>query len=138
MAQRIVYRLEDQDGCGPYAYGGLAFPMEFPGGIGPDSPHPEPTDDGICEADFTTRHHCGFASLDQAARWFGYCARNFTAEDPTGELDATGQRFTLAVYSVPEEYVADGHRQIVFERQLARKVGELEPEVLVELGEDEL
>jgi hypothetical protein len=79
------------------------------------------SDEGLDEAlhscgfDWTDGGRFGFIDRDQAADWFPPCMAD--------ALERNGQ--TLTVWEVPEEHVAVGDRQVVFDRDLAHLVERL-------------
>lgn len=95
----VVYRIETASGDGPY-FSSLAI-----GGALDYSPsqHPEPFEDGI--EDFTSKHLCGFESIEQCENWF-------SVEDLKILHDT--EDFYISSFRIDPKNVLFGNRQIMF------------------------
>jgi hypothetical protein len=111
MARRIrVYRVELDDGSGPYEDG--YAPLEPMYNEHRGESWPTPIADGIGWDEFTSDHVCAFASTADLAAWFGKWR-------PV--LASLG--FRCSVYLVPASAVLAGRRQVMFLRDVAERVG---------------
>jgi hypothetical protein len=102
----LVYRVEDDKGCGPYRGDNHVDGM---GEKHSDSDHPAPGDDGLPFLPADTMH-CGFASLDQFKAWF----------DQHDRWDLGVNGFRLCVFE--SDLVDHGDKQVMFHRERARLV----------------
>lgn len=91
-------------------------------GYGDSSLRPHPTFDGLC--DIHTGHYFGFSSLDQLADWFPHRVIQEIVEGAISEW------FCVVTYSVDEEFVLHGGRQVAFEKAYAASRHELTKEDL--------
>ena len=114
---RIVYRIENSTGEGPFAAALKGKNGLTPANLvnrlfktGVDWPPPEGT--------YPRYFRFGFASLDQLKTWF----------PPTTHPVLKSWGLDINVYEVPEDHVIDDVEQVVFNPMLAKKVeGNLVP-----------
>jgi len=101
-----VYRVETDEGLGPYAdlYLGNILPF------GSTYDQPGPSDDGILGHLWDSEHRFGFRSMEQLTAWFG---------DYAEQLHEVGLR--IAVYEVNDRCrVVHGAKQLCFVRDEAK------------------
>jgi hypothetical protein len=99
----LVYRVETQDGEGPYTGWPRAWTDPSDLGIDKEVLHPEPELDGLEETQFDELF--AFASVEQFMDWFGFEAVILSLEE---------QGFVLATYDIPPERVQRGGRQVKY------------------------
>lgn len=111
----FVYRIESQHGIGPYNNGGFCHIALN------DASHPIPSADGI-HGFVPEKYLCGFKSMEQLLEWFDEDALKELYEINQDSLD--GQRlglqgviFHIAIYTVAEDCIMFGQRQLVFEHK---------------------
>jgi hypothetical protein len=104
MTKCTVFRVEDQDGIGPYSKWGVNLDVSN------TDNHPTPSDDGI-HLDYD--HNCAFNSIEQLRNWF-------SDRNDQGILVVKG--FTCNVYSVPIDHVKIGYKQVTFNKRYAEKI----------------
>lgn len=104
----ILYRVENEQGLGPYVVG--AMPRNETVFSFDDTP--APIEDGIDALDLDEEiHFFAFARREDAYRWF---ARHWEALKRTG--------FRLVLYYCPEEHVLRGGKQVAFDMTKAQKI----------------
>lgn len=111
----IVYRIEKEDGVGPYFSrnykdlvdeNGMTM-LEYHGGDYIN--HPCPPEDGI--RDIEPEEFCGFESMDALNDWF---------EDWIPILIEAG--YKIVTYDVSTSFVRFGKKQLVFNKDFAERV----------------
>lgn len=107
MTKCTVFRVEDEDGVGPYSKSGVGLDVDN------TDHHPTPCDDNIS---LRYDHNCAFQTLDQLRSWFS------NAND-LGILVVKG--FTCNVYSVPVDHVMFGSKQVTFNKLFAEKISNI-------------
>jgi hypothetical protein len=102
-----VYRVETDDGLGPYVDLYLADILPYYSTYD----QPGPADDGIMGHLWDSEHHFGFRSMEQLTAWFGAYAE---------QLHEAGLR--VAVYEVDDDRgrVVHGQKQLCFVRDEAQ------------------
>lgn len=120
----IVYRVENQDGCGPYRTGSLRGKQHEVGEwlnsqyVKLDEirhKRPMPYSDGIFE--HTDDDYCGFHGIKKLRQWF--------TKEELQKLQEAG--FQINKYKVPKELVIDGNRQVMFRKKAAKKLATVKP-----------
>lgn len=111
----LVYRLEDDEGNGPYEYHSQGSKLHNSSHILP-CPHSRSEKrqlrDFWNKTDYTLREHyqCGFSSLEQLFAWFDKrklkCYHN--------------QTIKISIYDVKETHMIDGYYQCIFLREDSR------------------
>lgn len=105
----LVYRIENDNGVGPFVAGDDwdFYPLDYhPGQAFMDFPRPD--DDGLLfEEDI---HKCGCASLRQLIHWFPKPVRTMLTE----------RNYKLVVLDIPDERVQVGQYQVIFEAEGSR------------------
>lgn len=86
---------------GPYVAGGCGYAV---------GTHPTPKEDGIPY--IRPNEHCAFGSPAQMRRWFTVANRK--------ALHSVG--YQLAVYAVPDLFVRRGRKQVVFNKEAAKRI----------------
>jgi len=103
---QTVYRIENEDGIGPYAaYGAFWVGGLLQGEYGENfSPQPTPLEDaGIERHMIEDNEFCGFASMEQLLQWFPESAleiledEGFKVVELQVEVTATGEHQVLFV-----------------------------------------
>lgn len=125
-AIRVVYRVENERGDGPYSCGVSNLATNEMSDLDEDgNPRwPGPFSDfrWLDELDATSdvsrivveRMHFGFPSPEAAERWFG----------KVGLAKLAQHGFTLRAYRVPHALVSDSGRQVMFDRHRATLIRE--------------
>lgn len=102
----LVYRIQDAFGDGPYNNDGQVPGLgdaHTDGGI-----HPPPDMDGIEYSWDWDEYVCGFGSMPAMLWWFD------------GWLDKLHYHYhALTIWEVDEEYVREGRKQVMFNRDMA-------------------
>ena len=112
-----VYRVEDQQGRGPYR---LNDTLRSKNGDLYD--HPGPASDGSPElslhsySDEIRKYHFGFSSLASLGQWFHCPIINARLR--------RNHNCRVSVYEVDRKHVVEGNRQTIFKRRHAKLVAE--------------
>lgn len=116
-----VFRIEDSNGIGPYSRWWKRLSKMFDCHSGSSHPSPFDEDLNVYETDEDGNengerpHFCGFPTLDQMKVWF----RGFRAS-----LKKAG--FKLSIYEVGHRDVQIGEKQLLFRRDAATLIEQLE------------
>lgn len=115
-----IYRIEDENGDGPYNGGReitetlfWAHVRDDGNAADVDETHPQPSLDiaGFTER-LKGRYRFAFDSMEQLLKWFGPNARRVLKRYP----------FTVAEYSVPEPAVIKGIYQVAYDPERAEPI----------------
>lgn len=116
----FVYRVENQHGTGPYNSRGFLHENMSA------EAHPPPCGDGI--HDFApSKHLCGFKSMEQLLEWFDEDALEELAKTNRAtrwrrRIALRGPLYHIGTYTVDEDHVMLGEKQLVFEHQHAKHI----------------
>lgn len=139
----IVLRIENEFGAGCYInHGsdkGARAAHNFGGCPMDDQFHPCPDEDFKLSAQWDdivrgshphisgVQNRFGFASVEQFHRWF------YT---PEARAILSREHFAVSVYDVPEQYVAIGGSQVVYDRRFVNLLGRFPCDLTVEDADD--
>jgi hypothetical protein len=126
MQTRLVYRMEADDGTG--AFNAMPWPVydrfAFLANLGDEETHPiPPSDAGLAprlargEIDF---FWCACRSLTQLRQWFPRRTIPILLDGP----------ISFTTWSVPRNRVAFGHKQVLFDRNVAECIERKSPTAL--------
>lgn len=96
-----VFRIEDDDGNGPFRYNHIIDAMGTYVVHTTDNGFPTPQEEGL---NFTSCHKCGCLSPRELVRWFPRPVREILAREG----------YSLAIYEVPESQVQIGEHQVIY------------------------
>lgn len=108
-----VYRVETEDGTGPFKIGFLNRTT-----VETFRVHPCPWEDEKLKKKGIhpwrmSEYYCGLSSLEQYEKWFG--SNNYFLNDPATK------KLVLSKYEVPIRYVRAGKTQVLFKKEKATK-----------------
>lgn len=118
-----IFRIEDQNGMGPYNSKFIGLDWQINSHLNPNS-HPSPDVDiglrsKIEEIKWIrSLFYCGFESMQSLNQWF----------HPKELIALLNAGFTVVTYECSEGYLYVGDRQVIFWKEMATKEGSVEIE----------